>query len=208
MKQKIGHFEFDLSDSISKISYNRTFKDWFDILSSMILAFLCLLVVVFLFLELLKEFDWIYTCIIGIFGFITFLKTSYTVGRLLEPTNELIKIEKEKDLINIRLTKFKNIELKISELSLIIYHLNKDRVEYSDSDSATIIKNRFWIEVEVLTENKELIKILNINPSHFFQKKDTETTEELLNRSKILIKILSTELGIQSKYKKFKNQKN
>jgi hypothetical protein len=80
-------------------------------------------------------------------------------------------------------------------------------LEYSDSESATIIKNRFWIEVEILTKKEELIKILNINPSHLFQKKDIKTREELLNRSKILINKLSTELGIESRYKGFKDKK-
>ena len=208
MKQKIDLYKFDLSDSALKMNYNRTFKDWFDILSSVLFSLLSFSIVIFLFLKVLKEFDWFYTCIIGVFGFTGLLKASYAIGRLLEPTNELIKIEKEKDLVKIRLTKFKNIELKISELSHITYHLNRDIVEYHDSDSATIIKNRFWVEIEIVTKKKELIKILTINPSHFFQKNDIETREKLLNQSKILIKKLSTELRIESKYKGFKDRKN
>lgn len=206
MKQKISHFEFHISDSVSIVNYIRTFKDWFDILSSMTLALLSFLVVIFLFYEIFLKFDWIYTFIIGIFGFFTFLKASYAVGRLLEPTNQLIKIEKNKDLINIRLTKFKNISLKISELNLITYNLNRDVIEYSDSDSATVIKNRFWTEVEILTKKKEVIKILNINPSHLFQKTDNITKKELLNQTKTLVKKLSTELNIESRYKELKNK--
>lgn len=208
MKQSISYFEFYEKDGISKLSYKRTFKDWFDILSSLLIALLCLSVVIFLMVKLSEELDWFYIFIIGVFGFIAFLKFSYTIGRLLEPTKEFIEIDKDKNVVNIRITPLKKIALKISELSLISYHLNSDTVTYSDPDSATVIKNRFWIEVDLLTKNKEVIKVLKINPSDFFQRKDNETREELLSRSKILVQKLSNELGVKSKYKNFRDLKN
>lgn len=204
MKQKIGRFEFDMSDTVSILNYNRTFKDWFDILSSLLIVLLSSLVIVFLFLERIEKFDWVYICIIALLCFIIFLKGSYAIGRLLEPSKELIKIEKDKKLIKIQLTRFKKVTFKISELKLINYHLNTDTVVHSDSDSATLLKNRFWIEIELMTKNRESIKVLNINPSHFFQKNDLETRQELLNRSKILIKQLSIELGIESRFQQSK----
>jgi len=197
MKQKIGHFEIHSKNSVTKIKYTRTLKDWFDILGSLFIALLCLSIVIFLLFEISKGFEWIYTCIIFIFGITAYSKASYSIVRFLEPTNELIKIDRNKGLINVRLTKFKKIELRITELSFLIYYLNKDIIQYSNS----IIKKRYWIGVEILTKNNELIKILTINPSSFFQEKDNKTEEALFKHSKILIDKISNELGIKSRHK-------
>ncbi|WP_299884117.1 hypothetical protein [uncultured Lacinutrix sp.] len=138
-----------------------------------------------------------------VFGFVAFQKISYSISRLLEPTKELITIRKSANIVELKSTKYKSHKINISDISLITYRLNKDEVDLSDSETGTIIKNRFWVDIEFLTKNKQHIKVFNINPSHIFEKGDYKTKQMLLSKSKKLLKKLANELGIEIRYKGF-----
>lgn len=203
MKQQFGNFEFDKDNSVSILNYNRSSKDWFDILSSLLIGLLSASVVFYIINAMIKDFSWIDPLILLVFGFVAFLKISYSISRLLEPTKKLISINKNSGTVELKSSKFKSQTVNLSDISLITYNLNKDEVDLTDQDSSTIIKNRFWIEVIFLTKNKQHIKAFNINPSHIFDKGDYKTKEILLSKSKKLLKKLARELEVEYRYKGF-----
>ena len=202
MKEYFGRYEFDYNESISKLNYNRSFKDWFDILLSACLGGISAIVVCYMINYQLKTgVEWVSVIMVLLFGFTAFLKLSYFISKLLEPTREIIKIDKKSESVQLKLAYFKKIKMDLSELSSIEYHLHKDTVGISGN-----IKDRFWVEIELITKTRNRVKCLHVNPSVFLQ--SVEIKSNLIKVSKKMVKKIAKELEIESRWKGVVDEEN
>lgn len=204
MKQPFGNYEIDFDASVFILNYKRTVKDWYDISSSGLFGFICLLVIYFATIEQLEQaLDLIYIILIVCFGFVAFWKLGYSIARLLEPTKEIIRIEKKSGNVYIKLPFFRKLKMEMTKFSHIEYHLHRDIFEIDD-----LKKNRFWIEIELITITKKRLKIININPTNLFKEDSEKTKNELIKVSKTITGKISQELNIKSNWKGIIDEEN
>ena len=199
MKESIGNYEVSSSESTFKLSYTRTLKDWVDILIALSLGLVSMGAIIYLIGYILDhEFEWIYILIVLCLSIFGFIKLSYSISRLTEPTKGIIDLEKQRKTVLIRLAHFKKLTMNLSELSSIEYHLVSDVSHSADSDNR---KRRFGVEVELVTKSKNRIKFLHINPSTLIDYGSSKIKHDLLRTSKLLVKRISTELQIEKRWK-------
>lgn len=196
MKTTFGGYEIDDQETLFSLHYSKTLLDWVYIIGYGLFGVICLGVVCFSFYEMLsKDFDFMYIVMILLFGFVAFIKLSYTIARLFEPTKEMIRIDKQKNRVRLKTSIVNSIEMNLSELNVLNYRLCKDVVEMDNHH-----KDRFWVEVELVTISQERIQILHINPGDLIYKGSVDTKNELLRMSKKMTKRLADALGIESRY--------
>jgi len=201
MTNTIGQFTIKKELSIFQLSYNRSIKDWIDILVSLILG-ITNIVMILCFLYLSLDHDTMFIIFISLLiivsGYTAYRKFSYVFLRLFSPTKQLVSIDHHKGNVTIKLPYDKTMTFKKSDIGLVVYKINTDFVEFSDH----IVKQRFWVDVILVQKNKKNLTILTINPEDIIESNSYCIKKKLRKLGKGLSKALAKEMGVEYRYNK------
>jgi hypothetical protein len=193
MRSSIGPYQIENSPTFFRLSKKHSSKDWLDIFVSIIMGTMSVIAVIFIINErLLITFNWLLLFICLIFSFVAFLKLSYAVTRLLEPTQNIILVNKTTRIVTFGLTQFQKLKVHQSELKLIKYQLNKEVVKSSENQ----FKDKYWIDVKLITKDKSY-PLFIINPTNFI---DNDTKSQLIKIAKETINTVSVALEIENRW--------
>ena len=201
-RQISNNFILESNNSIDNLSYNKNPKDTFDLL---IITATTLFIIGFTifssYIIYNQEFSWFNLLILLILVIGSVFQLIKFLSKLLSPKSKIISIDNNLKFLEFRNHPFKKKRISFSELNKLEYVLKSDLFNNYD----LLYKNRYYIELFIVTKNQNRIKVLNYNPRNIIIKSDDKTKKKLLKDIKPLVSEISKILNIESRYIGIKN---
>lgn len=196
MKQEFENYIIETDGNQVRVTISNSWRNWLDYVFAIIPVLGAVLLITILIITFLRdEFKWYHLwmplVLIGgfVFSFKNFLRTVF------RPTGELLKVNKDKNTIQI-----KDTSGALESISLFDIH-GFEYACYEESSSGEYPKLFCYVQVLLVIKGGRRIEFMMINPTEIIDSGYSQMQDKLIKRSKKMVKLLSKEIDILSDWK-------
>jgi hypothetical protein len=187
---------FTITDTADKVvvDYNKTLKDWFDTLITLAIGLFLSVATYFLLKQGFKTTSYIVIAAGLVFAFQAVLQSASGLSRLLQPTKNLLIIDKNTKKLFSKYSPFTSKTLFLDDIQTLIVSGQKEKLFVGSKKTMT----RTYCTIKAKLKDKEEEKLFTINTNRFLRTTDKRLKAELYLKAKRL----TTELNnyLKSKY--------
>lgn len=195
MKQIDNFTITETSDKIV-VDYDKTLKDWFDIFITLAIGSFLSLVTYFLLRQGLKTTS--YIVIVGglIFAFQAVLQSASGLSRLLQPTNNLLIIDKNSKTLYSKHSPFTSKTFALDDIQTLIVSGQKEKLVVGSKNQMT----RTYCTITAKLKDKADETLFTINTNRFLRPSTPKLDTELYSKAKQLTSELNNYLKLKYKW--------
>lgn len=196
MKTRIENFTLDLSNGHVQLSYTRSFKDLITTLFYVITSLVCFAVSTTITMwEIEKDgFDLISVFIIILFFYVGIIQFLKAYSLIKTPSGKILVRKKHQDFLSLR-NHEKKCKIPVSELKAIEFQMSKDILTLDGQPT-----ERYRIDAKLVLKGGIKEHLFLMNTRKIFTFEDQKHKKELKKSGKMLVRLLSKNLGIESRW--------
>lgn len=196
MKTRIENFTLDLSNDHVQLSYTRSFKDLITTLFYVITSLVCFAVSTTITMwEIEKDgFDLISVFIIILFFYVGILQFLKAYSFIKTPSGKILVRKKHQDYLTLRNHK-KKCKIPVSQLKAIEFQMSTDILTLDGQPT-----EQYWIDAKLVLKGGIKEHLFLMNTRKIFTVQDQKHKKELKKSGKMLVRLLSKNLGIESRW--------
>lgn len=195
MRKQIDNFTItDTADKVV-IDYDKTLKDWFDTLITLAIGLFLSVATYFLLQQGFKTSSYIVIAGGLVFAFQAVLQSASGLSRLLQPTRNLLVIDKNAKTLFSKHSPFTSKTFSLDDIQTLVVSGQREKLFVGSKNQMT----RTYCIISAKLKDKADERLFTINTNRFLRPSSQKLETELYSKAKRLTSELNNYL--KSKYK-------